>query len=195
MIDDNKKDELYLNHISNILGAELHGRMSYLQFLVTINIALYVAIYYSTDKLIWAINGIKLFLLLLLIIVNYAFSRMYLREHNITRIRDQRLLAELNEESNDSVAHRFKEALDSKDHMRSQTWETTKLIFSIFHSIPIVYFCLLLLLNTIFNMPNYPKGIEWHGIGYIEILFGILVACVTWGFLHHFSDKEFKRGC
>jgi hypothetical protein len=142
----NEKDKLYLNHISNILAAELHGRMSYLGFLVTINIASFAGLHLLTDSAqsMWQFSLQKTSLLLVLIFVNFIFTIMYLREHNITRIRDKGLREAMGESKAKMIAKVFAQTLKYNDSLRGITWSATKLLLAVFNAIPVSFLLVFL---------------------------------------------------
>ena len=150
-----RQDEMFLSHISNILCAELHGRMSYLGFLVTINIAIYAGLNLLTDKgqSIWQFSLQKTALLLILIFVNFIFTVMYLREHNITRIRDSGIRKELGESSKvKMVAKVFHHDLSDNDCLRGITWWATKLLLAVFNALPLAFLIVFLWKEYLFEI-------------------------------------------
>jgi len=139
--DKINNDKLFIGHISNVLCTELHGRMSYLGFLVTINIASFAGLNLLTNKgqSIWQFSFQKTALLFILIFVNLIFTIMYLREHNITRIRDQGLRIALGENVEITATSTFARDLKSDDNLRGITWWATKLLLAVFNAIPISF--------------------------------------------------------
>jgi hypothetical protein len=140
-------NEIYLNHISDAINSNSQSRLSYLANLVSLNIAIYAGVYLLNTDDLWFINGEKLFLLAILLLVNLLFTAMYFREHNITRNRDDKFLKYLKESNNCSVpnvASRLEEEINKEDFMQGWTWGATKVLFAVFNSVPIVFGFLLL---------------------------------------------------
>lgn len=186
---DNNKDDIYLNHLSNIMTSQAASRLQYLGFLIPINLAIYAGIHALNQHDLWALNGQKLFITLMLIFINLCFTRMYLREHNLIDIRDETFCAQVNGE-----AYRgFKAQLDQKDKMRGIEWQTVKIILSGINAVPIVFLVGLLITNL-------PKRFEFFGLGILEIASGI--ALIVGGRIiylllehneHHRTDTESQR--
>ena len=177
------KDELYLNYLANTVISEGQSRIQYLSFLITINIAVYAAIYYLIPNQLWLINGSKLFLLLLLIFVNAMFVVMYLREHNISRNRTDELLDYFKNgwEGSTGYAARYIEGC-IETNMRGWTWICNKLLFSVFGSIPVSF-----LITAIF----LASGLDILE-GMREFVFFVCTFLLTVSFYLALSAAEYK---
>jgi hypothetical protein len=191
MAEEIDKDAVYLNHISNALNEGSRGRLTYLGFLVTINMAIYTAIHLLEPKDLWAISGSKLFLIMLLIFVNGAFSWMYLREHNLAQSRDDKFLKYLkkgetcpeeqicgdcppDKKNKGNVAcHIENEVWEFDKKWRGHTWIATKLLMSTFNAIPMGFFLVLIFISPF-------RQDSWQRFWAIEVTFGffILIICV-----------------
>jgi hypothetical protein len=145
------KDEIYLNHLSNLLISGSQWRLNYLGFLITINIALFGAIYFLDNHQLWVISGAKMFLVFLLIFVNIIFTLIYLREHNQAVIIKKEFFQYLQtgwEGGAGHVAKHMRPRIDGRDAMRGWTWELTKILFAVFNAVPLTYLIFLLFINS-----------------------------------------------
>ncbi len=152
-LKDEKKEKISLNHISNYLNSISQPRLAYLGLLVTLNVAIYSVFYYLDEAAVWEITGTKLCLILLLIFLNWIFTVILLREHNIKKLTDRWFHNYLTRNKFRTFID-YKTYLDDNDKMRGDTWEMTKQVLAFFNAVPLAaiayyfFFCYTDILET-----------------------------------------------
>lgn len=133
---ESREENMSFNHISSYINSINDTRAAYLFFLSILNIAVYLWVYYLNDGILWEITGPKLLLVFMLILVNWVFSALVIREYHIKEASDRWLNKHLSEKGYESLAD-YKEYLRENDYIESGTWTMTKLLLALFNAVPI----------------------------------------------------------
>jgi len=173
-----KIEEYYLQHQSNYsINTPLY-RLTFLGFMITINLAFYVGIYYVNDQDLWFYSNLKLFLLLLLIIINLGIYIIYHREHRLSQTIKKQLYEEVFalENLKDKDMKKMKVNLDKKDNNNEGiTWAVIKIFLSLFVAIPAAFLFVLLVCNGNCKFMLVGLKQQWLLIVAISILFFLLL--------------------
>jgi len=80
----NDYEKIYLSYILDSRGNE--SKIVFIGFLLTINLAFYAGLYYICEKFPFSLTDLQILILLLLIAINYLFSKICIREDNLDKV-------------------------------------------------------------------------------------------------------------
>jgi len=130
-------DKKYLDYI-----LEGRGKVNYLGFLITINLAFYAAIYVTNNEVLFQsdIRGIPILLSFLLIIINFSISTIYLREHHLDKriteyIKEGYIEKRIKDES--ELKNQISKLSNAESPDIDRTWKATKCLISLVNAIPV----------------------------------------------------------
>lgn len=167
-----KKERIGLTHIGNYLNTISQPRMVYLGLIVIINISAYVGIYFLDEAPLREITGVKLFVMFILMFINWIFSVILLREHNLKKLTDRWFHNYLFKNRFNAFID-YKTYLNDNDDMRGTTWEMTKQLLAFFSAVPLAVASYFVLYNylDIFETGSMSLGVFLILTGFFHLLY------------------------
>lgn len=138
-------DKTYLRYISDEMNNSHNIRVQLWGYFTTLNLAFYAAIYSTSRCGLWQLTGIKLFLLILLIIINLCIFHVYKRAELLARndFYDIRDLAKTGSSESIKKLLEGREERHKADPDAGGVKSTITFLLKLFSAIPLAFIILL----------------------------------------------------